>query len=137
MGTGSGDGAVRVRHGVDVVAATKLVSHHLGVLRRAGFVASRREGQLVMLSAAPHGSELLAVLGVGEPDEVPPIAVRSEPTEARGHLRSGDASPDSCSTSSASTCTSPTCTPTPACDMTTGILCPLPPPTEERPCLVA
>lgn len=43
-------------------ASEKLVSHHLGRLRAAGLVGSRREGKVVFASLTPRGSELLASL---------------------------------------------------------------------------
>jgi DNA-binding transcriptional ArsR family regulator len=40
----------------------KLVSHHLGVLRTAGFVVSRRERRMVMYSLTDTGREHLSSL---------------------------------------------------------------------------
>ena len=43
-------------------ASDKLVSHHLGRLRAANLVASRREGKIVFASLTPSGRALLASL---------------------------------------------------------------------------
>jgi ArsR family transcriptional regulator, lead/cadmium/zinc/bismuth-responsive transcriptional repressor len=43
-------------------ASEKVVSHHLGKLRAAGLVASRREGKVVFASLTPSGRALLAAL---------------------------------------------------------------------------
>lgn len=43
-------------------ASEKVVSHHLGRLRAAGLVASRREGKIVFASLTPSGRGLLASL---------------------------------------------------------------------------
>jgi ArsR family transcriptional regulator, lead/cadmium/zinc/bismuth-responsive transcriptional repressor len=43
-------------------ASEKLVSHHLGKLRAAGLVASRREGKVVFASLTAPGRALLASL---------------------------------------------------------------------------
>jgi ArsR family transcriptional regulator, lead/cadmium/zinc/bismuth-responsive transcriptional repressor len=43
-------------------ASEKLVSHHLGKLRAAGLVASRREGKVVFASLTAPGRVLLASL---------------------------------------------------------------------------
>lgn len=40
----------------------KVVSHHLGRLRRAGLVVSRREGRVVFASLTDRGQELLAMV---------------------------------------------------------------------------
>ncbi|WP_199421631.1 ArsR/SmtB family transcription factor [Actinotalea solisilvae] len=45
-----------------VGAAPNLVSHHLRILRRAGLVASRRQGKLVMCRLTTHGATLLETL---------------------------------------------------------------------------
>ncbi len=43
-------------------ASEKVVSHHLGKLRAAGLVASRREGKVVFASLTSSGRALLASL---------------------------------------------------------------------------
>lgn len=43
-------------------ASEKVVSHHLGKLRAAGLVTSRREGKVVFASLTASGRELLAGL---------------------------------------------------------------------------
>jgi DNA-binding transcriptional ArsR family regulator len=40
----------------------KVVSHHLGRLRREGLIASRREGKTVFATLTDHGRELLATI---------------------------------------------------------------------------
>lgn len=52
-----------------VGAAPNLVSHHLRILRRAGLVASRREGKLVMCRLTEEGAALLHVLGLDAGNE--------------------------------------------------------------------
>jgi len=42
-----------------------LVSHHLGRLRHAGLVSSRREGKMVMYAITDTGRALLAAVGTG------------------------------------------------------------------------
>ncbi len=43
-------------------ASEKLVSHHIGKLRAAGLVVSRREGKVVFASLTSRGRELLGTL---------------------------------------------------------------------------
>jgi ArsR family transcriptional regulator, lead/cadmium/zinc/bismuth-responsive transcriptional repressor len=40
----------------------KVVSHHLGRLRREGWIETRREGKVVFASLSDHARELLALL---------------------------------------------------------------------------
>lgn len=40
----------------------KLVSHHLGLMRRNGVAESRREGKMVLYELTQHGRALLAAL---------------------------------------------------------------------------
>ena len=40
----------------------KVVSHHLGRLRREGLLRSRREGKVVFASLSDHARELMAML---------------------------------------------------------------------------
>lgn len=47
--------------------AENLVSHHLGALRTAGLVVSRRDGKMVMYTLTPAGSALLATLSAEVP----------------------------------------------------------------------
>ena len=44
-------------------ASEKLVSHHLGRLRAAGLVSSRRDGKIVFASLTDSGRRLLDALG--------------------------------------------------------------------------
>jgi DNA-binding transcriptional ArsR family regulator len=44
----------------------KLISHHLGVLKIAGLVTSRRDGKMVMYALTESGRELLAAVGHDE-----------------------------------------------------------------------
>jgi DNA-binding transcriptional ArsR family regulator len=41
----------------------KVVSHHLGRLKRAGLVSSRREGKVVFASLTEHGRTMLDMIG--------------------------------------------------------------------------
>lgn len=43
-------------------ASEKLVSHHLGRLRAAGLVESRREGRIVFTELTPEGTALIRTL---------------------------------------------------------------------------
>jgi DNA-binding transcriptional ArsR family regulator len=43
-------------------ASEKVVSHHLGKLRTAGLVTSRRDGKVVFASLTPAGHDLLSSL---------------------------------------------------------------------------
>jgi len=47
--------------------AENLVSHHLGSLRAAGLVASRRDGKMVIYELTPPGAALLATLSAEVP----------------------------------------------------------------------
>ena len=45
----------------------KLVSHHLGLMRRSGMAASRREGKMVLYELTEHGRALLGALTAQPP----------------------------------------------------------------------
>ncbi len=48
-----------------VARPVQLVSHHLGKMRAAGVVSSRKEGRLVMCTLTPDGVQLLEALAPG------------------------------------------------------------------------
>lgn len=45
----------------------KLVSHHLGLMRRGGMASSRRDGKMVLYELTDHGRALLGALTASAP----------------------------------------------------------------------